>query len=57
MNDLALRVGIDEFSQDDYAQLMQLIGYSVSGFGELEMPEDLVQRADDMAEKLYQQEK
>lgn len=37
----------------DYAQLMQLIGYSVSGFGDVTgVPKGLVQAADDEAERL-----
>lgn len=35
------------FSRADYTQLMQLIGYSVSGYGELSTsPSKLVRRAD-----------
>jgi hypothetical protein len=41
------------FSKEDYTQLMQLIGYSVSGYGELSTsPEELVSKADRIADKL-----
>ncbi len=38
---------------EDYTQLMQLIGYSVRGFGELSSsPEEMVDAADTIAERL-----
>lgn len=42
------------YETDDYAQLMELIGYSVSGYGDLDMARrDHVRRADRDAEKLH----
>lgn len=35
LNDLSFQVAQGVFSTDDYQQLMQLIGYSVSGYGDL----------------------
>jgi hypothetical protein len=41
--------------EEDYNQLMQLIGYSVSGYGDLSTsPDATVQAADLLAEKLCQ---
>ncbi len=41
-----------KFSEEDSAQLLQLIGTSVSGFGDSEAPDELVEQADEAAEKL-----
>jgi hypothetical protein len=41
------------FENEDYTHLMQLIGYSVDGYGELSTsPRDLVERAYGYAEEL-----
>lgn len=49
--DLLMRLG----SKDDYTQLMQLIGYSVSGFGDLSVVDDSVKDlADRQAEQLLE---
>ena len=41
------------FDEGDYTHLMQLIGYSVSGYGELSTsPEDIVKRADIIASQI-----
>ncbi len=41
------------YNSDDYVQLMQLIGYSVSGFGDLSCaPKKLVRKADKIEEKM-----
>jgi len=46
------------FNDDDYTQLMQLIGYSISGYGELSTsPEDIVEKADAIASKLVEEKK
>ena len=43
------------FTNEDYTHLMQLIGYSVSGYGELNTsPTDLVTQADEIANELYE---
>lgn len=42
------------FSQEDYTQLMQLIGYSVNGYGTLNTsPSDLIEEVDCISENLY----
>jgi hypothetical protein len=49
LNDLAIL----PFDKEDRSQLAQLIGYSVSGFGDLSYADsEHVQAADDAAEKL-----
>jgi hypothetical protein len=49
MNDLAVL----DFPEEDRIQFAQLIGYSVSGAGDLRyMPADLIAEADKQAEKL-----
>lgn len=46
------------FDEGDYTQLMQLIGYSVSGYGELSTsPERIVRKADRIAGKIARQRK
>lgn len=58
--DAAAAIGLDlnaiaarGYSQDDYSQLMKLIGYSVGGYGNLHQArKDHVRRADLAAEKL-----
>lgn len=49
MNELAVM----PFSDEDRVQFAQLIGYSVSGFGELSyVPGDVVEVADALAERI-----
>lgn len=58
LNDLAVMNARGMFGEGDYTQLMQLIGYSTSGYGELSTsPEELVAKADGIAEELYKQRK
>ena len=46
------------FPKEDYEQLAQLIGYSVSGFGELSYAsEETIAIADEIARKLYNERK
>lgn len=53
LNQLSLMVERGELRAEDYTQLMQLIGYSVSGFGELSSsPLSLVEQADAQAAAL-----
>jgi predicted metal-dependent TIM-barrel fold hydrolase len=48
----------NENDVDDYVQLMQLIGYSVSGYGNLSVvPPIEVTRADKEAERIYKSSK
>lgn len=50
MNKLAML----EFSDDDREQFAQLIGYSVSGFGDLSYAaKKVVAEADEIAERMY----
>jgi len=52
LNDL-VALSSDSFPREDYEQLMQLIGYSVSAFGSLsETSEETRDLADAAAEKL-----
>ena len=53
LNDIMKMVGSGVFNEDDYTQLMQLVGYSVSGYGELSTsPEEYVKKADEIADAL-----
>lgn len=55
LNEITCIIARDEnkFNEDDYTQLMQLIGYSVSGYGELKTsPKELVEKADTVADSL-----
>lgn len=46
------------WDKEDYTHLMQLIGYSTSGYGELSTsPEDRVVRADIIADQLLEKKK
>ena len=40
LNEIALRAARGEYNNDDHTQLAQLIGYSVSGYGELSYVSD-----------------
>lgn len=52
LNDLAVAIPSEDYA-DDWNQLAQLIGYSVSGFGDLSYADpEIVAKADEMAEKL-----
>ena len=53
INELSLMVNEGMITCEDFTQLMQLIGYSVSGYGELSSsPEHLVEEADRLAAEL-----
>jgi hypothetical protein len=53
LNDLASMLQQDMIDQADYTHLMQLIGYSVDGYGELSTsPPELVEHAEQQAELL-----
>jgi hypothetical protein len=53
LNQIARMVASGEFSNEDQVQLAQLIGYSVSGFGDLSyVPDKIVKRADRKAAKI-----
>jgi hypothetical protein len=53
LNRIAWLVARGTFSNEDQVQLAQLIGYSVSGFGDLNyVSEDIVEQADAEAEKI-----
>lgn len=54
LNEIFLRVEHGQFERGDYVQLMQLIGYSVSGFGDLGLDEQAVAEADAAAECLLE---
>jgi hypothetical protein len=55
LNDLAVRFGSTDDNTADYEQLMMLIGYSVSGFGDLELDQRTIAIADRKAEALAAQ--
>lgn len=47
------QIRLMNFSNDDYTHLMQLIGYSVSGYGDLsESPPEIVAEADRIVEEM-----
>ena len=53
LNSIAMRRAEGEYTKDDYSQLMQLIGYSVSGYGNLRNSRcTCLRRADRMVEKM-----
>ncbi len=48
------KLAIEDFSKDDWTQFNQLIGYSVSGFGDLSrVSKKAVHKADKKAHKLW----
>ena len=50
------QLGLMPFTDDDFAQFAQLIGYSVSGYGELSyVSEESVAQADELAANLESQ--
>lgn len=58
MNDIAIKRHTGEFSTEDMVQLDQLIGYSVSGFGDLHyVPEQEVTECDSIAAALSKETK
>lgn len=58
LNDIAVMNAQGMFHEDDYTQLMQLIGYSVSGFGDLSTsPEKTIREADKIAAELVRSRK
>lgn len=53
LNSIAIQVKNGKFPQEDYVQLTQLLGYSVSGWGDLSSsPKDKVKKIDIQAEYL-----
>jgi hypothetical protein len=51
-------IPIDQFDDEDCAQFWQLLGYSVSGYGELSfIPKDIVEEADKIADALVDAQK
>lgn len=53
LNDIAIRAAHGEYTDAEQMQLAQLIGYSVSGFGDLSYADKgVVRRADRKAESL-----
>ena len=53
LNQIAIMTAHGKFSEDDQMQLAQLIGYSVSGFGDLSYAsKESIQRADEIAQAL-----
>lgn len=58
LNDIAVTFDRTGKDQDDYQQLMQLIGYSVSGYGDLSSHDpDVLVVADQEAAKLVKRKK
>lgn len=57
LNDLAIRFGKHTDDIEDYEHLMMLIGYSVSGFGDLDINRRTIAIADRMVERLVEKEK
>ena len=54
LNTLAIRGITEKWSNEDWEQLMQLIGYSVSGFGDLSYCRDhIVAKADQEADRIW----
>jgi len=53
LNEIGRRVRRGDFPEDDYVQLTQLLGYSVSGWGDLSTsPPEMVAAADKEAERI-----
>ncbi len=57
LNDLAVRFGYSADNKADYEQLMMLIGYSVSGFGDLDIDRRTIAIADRKADELVAKRK
>jgi hypothetical protein len=57
LNRIVIGVARGQFSNEDQVQLAQLLGYSVSGYGDLDfVPRDVVRRADRRAAALIVRE-
>lgn len=55
LNQIAIGIARRKYSEEDMVQLAQLIGYSVSGFGDLSyVPDKIIRRADAKAAKIAQ---
>lgn len=53
LNEISRRVHRGDFPEEDYVQLTQLLGYSVSGWGDLSTsPPEMVAAADREAERI-----
>jgi len=52
LNDITLMNAGGHFNEGDYDQLMQLIGYSVSGYGDLNSSPETIRKADRIADEL-----
>ncbi len=53
LNKISVRVQRGDFPKEDYVQLTQLLGYSVSGWGDLSTsPPEMVTAADKEAERI-----
>ena len=53
LNSLSIMDQEGKFNRGDYTQLMQLLGYSVSGYGDLSSsPKKIVRKADKIAAKI-----
>jgi len=53
LNEIKRRVQTGDFPKEDYVQLTQLLGYSVSGWGDLSTsPPEMVTAADKEAERI-----
>ena len=53
LNKISVRVQRGDFPMEDYVQLTQLLGYSVSGWGDLSTsPPEMVAAADKEAERI-----
>jgi hypothetical protein len=53
LHQVAIAVARGQFPAEDQVQLAQLLGYSVSGFGDLSyVPREMVRRADKKAERI-----
>ena len=58
LNSLSIRDQQGECNKGDYTQFMQLIGYSVSGYGDLSTsPKKIVKKADKLAAKMCKKTK
>lgn len=56
LNALSMLVHKGMASKEDYTHLMQLIGYSVSGYGDLSTsPPELVEKADRIADRVVKE--
>ena len=56
INEIVADLEDGDFTEDDHDQFMQLIGYSVSGFGDVAFNRRLVNRADAKVKRLLDEE-